>query len=91
MGKAAYVEMLTALAERVGFDVRFVAIEGPGGVCRVHGRPTILLGDAAPDAQQIDVLCEALSDVDLENVYLLPAARRLIEDYRRRGPERRAD
>ena len=80
--EAAQVERLKELAERLGFDIRMVRLDSPGGVCSIRGRRTILLGEGAPSSEQIAVLCEALADLDLENVYILPAVRRLIEDFR---------
>ena len=78
------LEELVAAATRLGFEVRRekilreVGYRARGGACRLKERELIILDrDQAPD-DQIDVVIEALRQRDLEELYLSPAARRLL-------------
>lgn len=80
---------LQALALRLGVDVRVEALqsglsEARGGLCRVRGRPFVLMDDSLPLADRIDVLAGALSTFDLEAIYLSPFVRSRIEAARGR-------
>ena len=77
--------MLRALedvARRVGLEVR---VEEPwrggpsaGGMCLLRGRRVVLLDALAPLPERVEVLCEALSELDLDTVFLPPALRARI-------------
>jgi hypothetical protein len=79
---------LQALALRLGIVVRVERLESGlaetrGGLCKIGGRPLVLMDDALPLADQIDVMVAALSTYDLESVYLSPFARARIDAARR--------
>lgn len=81
----ALLEELKAVATRLGFDVREekllreVGYRVRSGSCRVHETHVILLDRGLPLAAQIDVLVEELAHRSLDDVYLSPAARHLLE------------
>ncbi len=55
---------LTELASRMGVEVRIepfeLRIAGKGGLCRIAGRPVVLVDAALPVVDQVGVLGEAL-------------------------------
>jgi hypothetical protein len=74
---------LEELARRVGLEVR-VEPEwkgGPsaGGLCRLRGIPVVLLDGLAPMHERIGVLCDALAHFDLEDFFLPPALRAMLQ------------
>lgn len=79
------LEELKAVATRLGFEVREekllreVGYRVRSGSCRVREAHVILLDRGLPATAQIDVLVEELARRPLEDVYLSPAARRLLE------------
>ena len=81
----ALLEELKTAATRLGFDVREerllreVGYRVRSGSCRVRETNVILLDRGLPPAAQIDVLVEELAGRPLDEVYLSPAARRLLE------------
>jgi hypothetical protein len=79
------LEELKTAASRFGFEVREekllreVGYRVRSGSCRVRETQVILLDRGLPPAAQIDVLVEELAGCALEEVYLSPAARRLLD------------
>lgn len=83
------VDELAEAAKRIGLEVRRerilreVGYRARGGACRLREKDLIILDREMPPADQIEVLAEALRDRNLEEVYLSPAARRILQA----GPE----
>jgi hypothetical protein len=79
------VDELADAAKRVGIEVRRekimreVGYRVRGGPCRLRDQDLIILDREQPPADQIEVLVEALRTRDLEQVYLSPAARRILQ------------
>jgi hypothetical protein len=86
---AALVEELAGVAERAGMQVRRerllreVGYRARGGACRFREKDLVIIDSAQTPAEQLDVLIEALRTRDLEQIYLSPAARRLLQDETR--------
>ncbi|MGH8011548.1 MAG: hypothetical protein ACREQ4_03475 [Candidatus Binataceae bacterium] len=76
---------LTDAAKRLGMEVRReklmreVGYRARGGACRLREKNLIILDRDQPAVEQIEVLAEALRDRDLEQLYLSPAARRVLQ------------
>jgi hypothetical protein len=81
----ALLEELKTAAARLGFEVRQerllreVGYRVRSGSCRVRDTRVILLDRTLPPSAQIDVLVEELSGQPMDDVYLSPAARRLLD------------
>jgi hypothetical protein len=81
----ALLEELKGLATRLGFDVRQekllreVGYRVRSGSCRVRDTRVILLDRGLPNSAQIDILVEELAGHPVDEVYLSPVARRLLE------------
>jgi hypothetical protein len=79
------VDELAEAAKRVGIEVRCekimreVGYRVRGGPCRLRDQDLIILDREQAPADQIEVLAEALRTRDLEQVYLSPAARRILQ------------
>ena len=73
-------ELLT-LAERVGLDVRFDAMDARassrGGTCILHGKRLVVIDRGAPLADQIALLVAALAQVDMTPMYVPKLLRKL--------------
>ncbi len=83
--QSAVLEELKATATRLGFDVREekllreVGYRVRSGSCRLREKHVILLDRGLPPSAQIEILVEELAGRPLEDLYLSPAARRLLE------------
>jgi hypothetical protein len=83
--QAVLLEELKEIARQLGFEVRQekllreVGYHVRSGSCRVREANIILLDRTLPVNAQIDVLVDELSGSHLDNVYLSPQARKLLE------------
>jgi len=83
--QALVLDELKALAVRLGFEVREekllreVGYRVRSGSCRVRDAQVIFLDRGLPPAVQIDILVEELAGRPLEDVYVSPAARSLLD------------
>jgi hypothetical protein len=83
--QVALLDELKSVATRLGFDVREerllreVGYRVRSGRCRVRDAQLILLDRGLPASAQIDILVDELAGQPLDDVYLSPAARRLLD------------
>lgn len=79
------VDELAEVAKRLGLEVRRekilreVGYRARGGACRLREKDLIIIDREMAPAEQVEMLAEALRTRDLENLYLSPAARRLLQ------------
>jgi hypothetical protein len=79
------VDELAEAAKRLGLEVRRekllreVGYRARGGACRLRQKDLIIIDREQPAAEQIEVLAEAMRGRNLEEVYLSPAARRIVQ------------
>jgi hypothetical protein len=84
-GQAVLLEELKGAAVRLGYEVREekllreVGYRVRSGSCRIRDARVILLERGLPLAAQIDVLVEVLAGQPLDDLYLSPAARQLLD------------
>jgi hypothetical protein len=75
---------LEALALRLEVNIRYESFEedpfSPGGICRIRGKPVIILNNAASSGEKCQTLAKALRRFDLNGLYLKPALRELLEE-----------
>lgn len=85
MDEASVIDHLEALAHSLGIQVRHECLENEetafpsGGLCRVKGKPLIIVNSAVPSSEKVQTLARALRRFDLSGVYLKPALRDLLE------------
>lgn len=81
----ALLEELKQLAPRLGFELRQerllreVGYRVRSGSCRVREARLIFLDRDLPVSAQIDVLIDAMAGAPLDDVYVSPAVRSLLE------------
>ena len=86
MDQGAIIDQLEELAERFGIQIRYEPIsldeEGislVGGLCKLRGEKLLIINSKAPARDKIQALAKALSNFDLDQIYIRPAIRGLIE------------
>ncbi|MCH9021844.1 MAG: hypothetical protein IID32_03675 [Planctomycetes bacterium] len=79
---------LLDLAERLQIEVRCEFLRGRGaGLCTLHGRKILFVDSDASLADQIDQTAEAIASIGtLDDLYLRPQIRQLIDKYRKQSP-----
>jgi hypothetical protein len=91
LGQERLLDELLSAARRLGIEVRIEPFHGgvrtPGGLCRLRGRILVLIDQRLGVFDRTRTLADALSEFDVESVYLTPQARRFIDAARaRHGP-----
>jgi len=83
MGMESAFDELLELAARLGVQVRHAHLGGSGGgLATVRGQRVLFVDQDADPEDQLEVVAKAMSRLDLENVFLRPDVRELIEQYR---------
>jgi len=83
--QVALLDELKAAAEKIGLQVREerllreVGYRVRSGRCRLQDDEILFIDRALPVPAQIDVLVDELSGRSLDDIYLSPAARALVE------------
>jgi hypothetical protein len=79
------LSQLEAAADRLGITIRYEDLppEGPsssGGLCRIEGKYVVILDPRARTREKIQIMIETLKKFPLDDIYLKPALRDLLED-----------
>lgn len=87
MKEEIILQQLEDLANKLGITVRHetVSVEessGAGGLCRLKGEYVLILYSQASGQEKIRIVVEALKQFPLNDIYIKPALRELLE-----GPE----
>ena len=85
MDDQAALVQLEGLARALGITVRYEKItdDDPasmGGLCRLKGECVIIVHSGGSLRDKIQTLVKALRNFELDNVYLRPAIRELLEE-----------
>jgi hypothetical protein len=80
-------EQLTELAEKLGISVseknlQQVGIRVQSGLCKVRGESVFIMDKHASVAEKVRLMAECLARYPIEEVYLVPALREVIESQR---------
>lgn len=82
MKPAALLRELLAVAESAGLQVRLDKGRFQGGTCKLEGRELLVLNQSHPPDVNVVLLAERLSLFPLDEVYMKPAVRALVEAQR---------
>ena len=78
---------LEELTENLGVKIRYEKIlkEGSffsGGLCRIKGEEVIIINSKVSVEDKIDILAKALMSFDLSQVFIKPALREFLTQFR---------
>jgi hypothetical protein len=82
MNQSEIVECLADLSEKLGVKVRWEALMGDGGICELRGKPFLFVDRSNDLATQIEVMADALCSYPIDDVFILPEVRDLLEQAR---------
>ena len=78
---------LEGLADKLGIPVRYEMIKdeltGLGGLCRIEGEYMLIIHSKATVKEKMQIMIEALRRFDLGDIYVRPALRKLLEEYKK--------
>ena len=83
-------QQLVDLAEKLEVEVSVQNLNISGfhvksGLCKIKGKHRIVLDKHMPQDDQIDVLIDCLGTFAIDDVYIIPAIRDLIDHGKKRG------
>jgi|GEM_PF-1124563 hypothetical protein len=82
---------LEAVAEKLAVEIvydRFTGdAAGTGGICKVRGKWRVIIERRCSPGERLSVLAQALTRFDMEEVFLSPGLRSLLERYKPAGSE----
>ncbi len=85
MDDYATLMRLEELADTLGVPIRYERIPDEeefiisGGLCRLRGNPVVIINSRASTKNKIRALISALRQFDLNDVYIRPALRALLD------------
>jgi hypothetical protein len=93
MDENSLIDLLEELAEGFGVKVRYDAIRQDedavyvaGGLCLLKGEYVVIVNSKATAKERINTLATALKHFDLDQVYIRPALRELLNEIPERRP-----
>ncbi|HYA92952.1 MAG TPA: hypothetical protein VEK32_15810 [Thermodesulfobacteriota bacterium] len=93
MDEGTIIEQLEELIRSFGIQIRHEAIKQdedsvnvPGGLCLLRGEYVLIINSKATKTNRINTLATALKHFDLDQIYLLPALRELLDKIPDQGP-----
>jgi len=76
------VDYLAELSEKLGIEVRWEGLIGDGGICELRGKRILFVDRSLNLDTQVNVMTGALCEEPLDDVYILPEVRDLLEQAR---------
>jgi hypothetical protein len=71
---------LESVMTTLGVQVRYEKGDFAGGLCKLKDKQLLILNSAMPPNQKIKILASELSQMELDNVFMVPALRQVIDD-----------
>jgi len=71
---------LESVMTTLGVQVRYEKGDFAGGLCKLKDKQLLILNSAMPPNQKIKILASELSQMGLDNVFMVPALRQVIDD-----------
>jgi hypothetical protein len=75
------LQELESLAASLSVEVRYDDLDGPGGLCRYGGRSRLIVNRALSVAERVRVISRALARLPLDDVFVRPQIRELLEGH----------
>ena len=89
MDTETLLDELLDLAGQLGIELRREYLGGHGGgICKLRGKWVLFVDTAASEVEQLDQTAAALANrEELEQIYLRPQIREILDQYSERLPE----
>lgn len=85
MRKAELTKELIELIENLGITIRKEKGLFTEGLCKLNDKKIILINKISNEDRVIHILIQSLLTIDLENLYIKPVVRELIDREKQRG------
>ncbi|NUO80536.1 hypothetical protein HUU05_10700 [candidate division KSB1 bacterium] len=71
---------LEKILESLGIELRYEKGDFSGGYCVLKEKPMMIVQSTLSEAQKIKALARELAQMDLQNVFIVPALREVIDE-----------
>lgn len=71
---------LEKILESLGIELRYEKGDFSGGYCVLKEKPMMIVQSTLSEAQKIKALARELAHMDLQNVFIVPALREVIDE-----------
>jgi len=83
MNETMILQNLEAIAERLNIKVQYENLRkrhifSKGGLYKLKGDKVVIIDNTLNLSEKIDILADALSQFDLEDIYMPPAIRKIV-------------
>lgn len=75
------ISNLEEIAQSLQIPVDYEKFQGRGGLCSIYGRSRIIINRYLNPFEKIEILSKALNSFPLENIYIFPEIRTLLNKY----------
>lgn len=75
---AEALRILEGVVDQLGLTLRYENMPTAGGFVKMRGKGSFILSRALATPEKIEILRRELQKLDLHDIYILPAARKLI-------------
>ena len=82
MESEAVLMCLEELANKLGITVRYDVLGSEGGICTLRGKRILMVDESLNDAGKIEVMAQALCREAIEEVYIRPEVREILDKAR---------
>ncbi len=79
MEETIILQELENLVEGLDIEIRYVDFEGRGGLCRYGGKSCLIVNRTLSSNERIHLLGTALARFPLDDVFIRPQVRELLE------------
>lgn len=85
MNALEMLEQLEMLARKLLIQVRYERCKSRGGICRVEEERMIIIRKTLTVPERVEILGRSLAGLPLEETYLVPEVRELLESLEEKG------
>ncbi len=81
------LQELELVAEKLGIQTIYDTFEGKGGGCRVIDNRYVVINSRLADRVKAELFLKALSELPIDEIYIKPEIRELLEQARESRPQ----
>ncbi len=86
MDQLSILQELETLAAELNVEIRYEALEGPGGLCKYGDRTCIIANRSLAVNERVHLLSRELARFPVDDLFMVPRIRELLESRIPRTP-----
>ena len=84
MKTSEVLEHFEKLTQEMNIDLRYEKGDFKGGLCRVDEQQILIINSKLLEEEKIKIFANEFGHLDLNNVYVIPAIRELIDEQNKK-------